>query len=70
MDPNWSPPPRDPSVPGFYVRAEVVPLERQLKLGRVVGFTLRCDEAVRPDGGGGDGTAPSPLSYFTTAIGF
>jgi len=47
--------------------AEVIPLEGQLKEGHVQGFTVRCDESERA---GGTDSAPSPLGYFTLAIGF
>lgn len=69
-DPNYVEPPRDPNRPGPYKVAEVTPLEGQLKEGHIDGFTVMCDEAVRPGGTGGTGTAPSPLAYFTIAIGF
>jgi hypothetical protein len=72
QDPNYDRPPRrEPGqVAGFQVVTEVHPLERQLKMGHVTGFTIRCDEATRTGGQGGDETAPSPLGYFTTAVGF
>ncbi len=69
-DPNYVPPPRDPSRPGPHIIAEVVPLEGQLKKGHVQGFTVMCDEAIREGPAGGTDTAPSPLGYFTAAIGF
>lgn len=69
-DPSYVPPERDPNRPGPHVLAEVILHEGEVKEGRVQGFTIRCDEAVRPDGSGGTGTAPSPLGYFTAAIGF
>jgi len=83
VEPNELPPPmpRDPnylSTPRFerehrsgpHVIADVILHEGQVKEGRVQGYTIRCDEAVRPDGSGGTGTGPSPLGYFTSAIGF
>jgi hypothetical protein len=39
----------------------------QRKVGQVQGFTIACDESPQV---GGEGTAPSPLGYFTAAIGF
>jgi hypothetical protein len=69
-DPNYAAPPRDPNRPAPYIVAEVIPLEGQLKEGHVQGFTVRCDEGVRADGSGGIDSAPSPLGYFTLAIGF
>lgn len=69
-DPNYVPPPRDPNRPGPYIIAEIKPLEGQLKEGHVQGFTVMCDEGNRPGPTGGTDTAPSPLGYFTTAIGF
>jgi hypothetical protein len=51
-----------------HVVAEVILHEGQLKEGRVQGFTIRCDEGLYLPGG--TDTAPSPLGYFTTAIGF
>jgi hypothetical protein len=69
-DPNYVAPPRDPNRPGPQIVAEVIPLEGQLKEGHVQGFTVRCDESMRPDGTGGTDSAPSPLGYFTLAVGF
>jgi hypothetical protein len=69
-DPNYVPPPRDPNRPGPHIVADVIPLEGQLKEGHVQGFTVMCDEAERPGGTGGADTAPSPLGYFTVAVGF
>lgn len=70
-DPNYEEPARDPTRIGPHKVAEVVPLEGQLKEGHIDGFTVMCDEALRPEGrGGGTGTAPSPLAYFTIGIGF
>src|SRR5438046_47226 len=57
-DPNYIAPPRDPNRPGPLIVAEVTPVEGQLKEGHVQGFTVRCDEGVRPDGTGGTGSAP------------
>ena len=65
-DPNYVPPPRDTERPGPYIVAEVIPLEDQLKAGYVQGFTVRCDESERV---GGTDSAPSPLGYFTVAVG-
>ena len=67
-DPNYVAPPRDPERPGPHIVAEIIPLEDQLKMGHVQGFTVRCDESGRV--GGGTDSAPSPLGYFTAAIGF
>jgi hypothetical protein len=47
--------------------AEVIPLEDKLKMGHVQGFTVRCDESRRI---GGTDSVPSPLGYFTVAVGF
>jgi len=44
-----------------------MPLEGQLKVGHVQGFSVRCDESERV---GGRDSAPSPLGYFTVAVGF
>lgn len=51
-----------------HVLAEVILHEGQLKEGRVQGFAIRCDEGLYIPGA--TDTAPSPLGYFTTAIGF
>jgi hypothetical protein len=67
-DPNYVPPERDPVRPGPRFVAEVIPLEGQLKEGHVGGFTVMCDE--RPGPLGGTDTAPTPLGYFTLAVGF
>ncbi|MPZ12930.1 MAG: hypothetical protein GEU73_00625 [Chloroflexi bacterium] len=69
-DPNYVPPPRDPDRPGPHIVAEITPREGQLKEGRVQGFTVTCDEAIRPGPTGGADKAPSPLGYFTVGIGF
>jgi len=69
-DPSYVPPPRDPNRPGPHIEAEILALEGQLKEGHVQGFTVMCDEAVRPGASGGTDTAPSPLGYFTAGIGF
>ena len=66
-DPNYVPPPRDTERPGPHIMAEVISLEGQLKAGYVQGFTVRCDESERV---GGTDSAPSPLGYFTVAVGF
>ncbi len=42
-------------------------VERMRKVAQVQGFTIDCDESERV---GGEHTAPSPLGYFTAAIGF
>lgn len=65
-----SPPPAlDPSVTyrENLIEADCESLERMRKVGQVQGFTIYCDESDRV---GGDHTAPSPLGYFTAAIGF
>ena len=49
------------------IEADCETLERMRKVGQVQGFTIYCDEGERV---GGDHTAPSPLGYFTAAIGF
>ena len=49
------------------IEADCESLERMRKVGQVQGFTIYCDEAERV---GGEHTAPSPLGYFTAAIGF
>lgn len=66
-DPNYVAPPRDTERPGPHIVAEIIPIEDQLKVGHVQGFTVRCDESGRI---GGEDSAPSPLGYFTVAIGF
>jgi hypothetical protein len=66
-DPHYVPPARDPERPGPHIVAEVVPIEDQLKVGHVQGFSVRCDESGRI---GGTDSAPSPLGYFTVAVGF
>ncbi len=50
-----------------HIVADCETVERQKKVGYVQGFTIQCDESVQV---GGDDTAPSPLGYFTAAIGF
>jgi hypothetical protein len=62
-------PARDPARPGPRIIAEVIPQEGQVKLGSVQGFTVLCDEGAHGALGGTD-SAPSPLGYFTVAIGF
>ena len=69
-DPNYTPPARDPNRPGPHKVAEVKLIGGQLKEGHVDGFTVMCDEAGRAGPTGGTDTAPSPLGYFTAAIGF
>lgn len=49
------------------IEADCETLEKMRKVGYVQGFTVYCDEGPRL---GGDHTAPSPLGYFTAAIGF
>jgi hypothetical protein len=49
------------------IEAEVESLERMRKVARVQGFEVYCDESERV---GGAHTAPSPLGYFTAAVGF
>lgn len=66
-DPNYVPPSRDTERPGPHIVAEIIPHEGQLKVGHVQGFTVRCDESERV---GGEDSAPSPLGYFTVAVGF
>ena len=69
-DPDYVYPPRKDS-PGRvtpHVVSEVILREGQLKEGRVQGFTIRCDEGLYLPGG--TDTAPSPLGYFTSAMGF
>jgi len=66
-DPQYVPPSRDPERPGLYIVAEVIPLEDQVKMGHVQGFTVRCDESRCIEG---TDSAPSPLGYFTVAVGF
>jgi hypothetical protein len=66
-DPAFVPQQRDDGKSGPAIVAEVIPLEDHLKQGRVQGFTVRCDEGARL---GGTDSAPSPLGYFTMAVGF
>ena len=54
------------SHPGMFPSSPI-PLEGQLKAGHVQGFSVRCDESERI---GGSDSAPSPLGYFTVAVGF
>jgi hypothetical protein len=49
------------------IEADCESLERMRKVANVQGFTVYCDESERV---GGEHTAPSPLGYFTVAIGF
>ena len=69
-DPNYVPPQRGPNQTGPLIVAEIKPVSGQLKEGHVQGFTVMCDEGVRPGPTGGTDTAPSPLGYFTLGIGF
>ena len=48
------------------IRAEVAVIESHRKTSRVGTFTIESDEGAIV---GGEGTAPTPLSYFTSAIG-
>jgi uncharacterized OsmC-like protein len=63
------PPALDPTVTyrEIVVEARCEALARQRKVAHVQGFTVYCDESERV---GGENTAPSPLGYFTAAIGF
>ncbi len=63
------PPALDPTIAyrEIAVEAHCESLERQRKVAHVQGFTVYCDESERV---GGENTAPSPLGYFTAAIGF
>ena len=63
------PPSLDPNVTyrENMIEADCESLERMRKGATVQGFTIYCDESERV---GGDHTAPSPLGYFTSAIGF
>lgn len=58
---------RSGSAPKLVTRARIHLIRDQLKEAEAQGFTIRCDEAV--DRGGG-GSAPTPLGYFISAIGF
>ena len=65
-----SPPPAlDPTVTyrENEIVAEAESLERMRKVAHVQGFEVFCDESERV---GGEDTAPSPLGYFTAAVGF
>ena len=66
-DPRYVPPPQDTARPGPHIVAEIIAPEGQLKVGHVQGFAVRCDESERV---GGTDSAPSPLGYFTVAVGF
>ncbi len=63
------PPSLDPKVTQRenFIEADCESLERMRKVGTVQGFTIYCDESERV---GGKHTAPSPLGYFTAAVGF
>mgnify|MGYP001615611674 CR=1 FL=1 len=63
------PPALDPTITyrENLIEADCESLERMRKLAHVQGFTIYCDESERV---GGEHTAPSPLGYFTAAIGF
>jgi hypothetical protein len=69
-DPTYVPPTRGPNQTGPLIVAEIKPISGQLKEGHVQGFTVMCDEGIRPGPTGGTDTAPSPLGYFTLGIGF
>lgn len=49
------------------IRAEVRAVENQRKTAKVGPFVIESDEGAIV---GGDGTAPSPLSYFVAGLGF
>jgi len=49
------------------IEADVESLERMRKVAHVQGFEVHCDESERV---GGEHSAPSPLGYFTAAVGF
>ncbi len=66
-NPTYVAPARDTERPGPHIVAEIILQEEQLKAGYVQGFTVRCDESGRV---GGMDSAPSPLGYFTVAVGF
>ena len=59
----------DPNQRGreIVVEATAETLEKMKKHGTVRGFTVMCDEGAHV---GGENTAPSPLAYFSVAIGF
>jgi hypothetical protein len=63
------PPALDPSITyrENMIEADCESLDRMRKVAHVQGFTVYCDESERV---GGENTAPSPLGYFTSAIGF
>jgi hypothetical protein len=63
------PPALDPNITyrENLIEADCESLERLRKVAHVQGFTVYCDESERV---GGENTAPSPLGYFTSAIGF
>jgi hypothetical protein len=63
------PPALDPTVTyrENRIEAEVESLERMRKVARVQGFEVYGDEGEQV---GGEHTAPSPLGYFTAAVGF
>ena len=56
--------PKDPKP--LTVRADVRVLESHRKTARVGAFTIESDEGPIV---GGEGTAPTPLSYFVSAVG-
>jgi hypothetical protein len=58
------------SVPGgmrFNFDVRVAKTERQRKEAHFDTFTIPCDEG---EAIGGDNTAPPPLAYFASALGF
>jgi hypothetical protein len=63
------PPALDPTVTyrENEIEADVQSLDRMRKVAHVQGFEVFCDESERV---GGEHTAPSPLGYFTAAVGF
>ncbi len=59
--------PNDVYKRSITIEADTATLARQRKEGQSRGFTVFCDE---PETIGGGNTAPPPLSYFCTALGF
>ena len=66
-----APPPTSQTRPPPHFEVDVFAREGHVKEGRVVQygheFTLLCDEGPAI---GGTNTAPTPLAYFTLAMGF
>ncbi len=56
----------DPERTKIVSRAKVRLIHDFLKEAQVGQFTFKCDEAPPA----GEGSAPSPLSYFVAAVGF